>query len=186
MVGTKLTFLSNRWIDLNDLSTISNLTIEDIALGLSRTNRFYGQTIKPYSVAQHAVLATNEYLYSGNLRNIAREILHHDDPECITGDIPKQVKIWLGESYYEKERLLHEAFNKYWDLKSDEQTLKWVKYYDEKILSGELKHLTYIQESRNDLPQYIGKEIIPWKPQKAYREYLKLHYELEVHRKKSS
>lgn len=185
MVGTKLTYLSNRWIDLGDLSTIGNLTIEDIAWGLSRTNRFYGQTTKPYSVAQHAVLCAR--LCLNNAHNyLVREVFHHDDPECITGDIPKQVKIWLGEQYYEKERLLHEAFNKYWDLKGDEKTLSLVKFYDEKILNGELKYLTHINENRDDLPEYNGDEIVPWKPKKAYREYLKLHYELEVHRKKCS
>ena len=68
------------------------LPLEDIAVGLSRANRFGGQYVVPWTVADH-LLAGVEFLsaYSESTR------LHfalHDAHEAMTMDVPTSFKTW--------------------------------------------------------------------------------------------
>jgi hypothetical protein len=78
--------------------TPAMVSIEDIAWGLSRINRFNGQTelILPYSVADHSLWVA-EYLYT--LTGSAEVALHgllHDAHETYTGDITTPIKKLAG------------------------------------------------------------------------------------------
>lgn len=75
-------------------------SLEDIALGLSRTPRFGGQTLFEWTVADHVVCATRylEHLIDLGLhmdfttRLLPLHILLHDAHEALTGDIPTTFK----------------------------------------------------------------------------------------------
>lgn len=72
----------------------STFTIKDIALGLSRINRFLGQTRVPYSVARHSINVS--YLVP---REQALAALLHDAAEAFLGDVPTPLKAALGPGY---------------------------------------------------------------------------------------
>jgi hypothetical protein len=68
------------------------ICIEDIAIGLSRENRFAGQTVDAYTVAQHSYLVSSlvpqEYALSALL---------HDASEAYLKDIPSPLKVMLRD-----------------------------------------------------------------------------------------
>jgi hypothetical protein len=70
-----------------------DISIEDIAWGLSRIPRFCGATIPfvPYSVAQHSIQVMKECEVTGRL-DMAFHGLMHDAAEAYTGDIPSPIK----------------------------------------------------------------------------------------------
>ena len=61
--------------------------VAEVAHSLSIINRFTGWTIYPYPVAQHAVFTS--YLVEPEF---ALHALHHDDHECVAGDISSPMK----------------------------------------------------------------------------------------------
>lgn len=83
------------------------ISLEDVALGISRMPRYAGQTLQPYSVAQHSLLVAElcpEYrLYS----------LIHDAQEAFLCDLPTPAKEALralgSEAYDELEWRLYAA-----------------------------------------------------------------------------
>ncbi|WFT83698.1 MULTISPECIES: HD family hydrolase [unclassified Methylobacterium] len=94
--------LSGRRLDLLDPSPV-DIEIEDIAHGLARVARWNGQTAGPhvFSVAQHALLVE---ALGGGLRPEAGaaerlDLLLHDAPEYVIGDIISPFKAAIGESY---------------------------------------------------------------------------------------
>ncbi len=71
-----------------------DITVEDIARGLSNTARFTGQTRFFYSVAQHSILM----FHYAALEDRARALLH-DAAEAYVCDIPRPLKHILGATY---------------------------------------------------------------------------------------
>jgi hypothetical protein len=71
-------------------------TIEDIALGLSRTFRFGGQTALPFTVLDHSLMMTRYLPHIGKDHEITNTMhglgFFHDWHECLTGDIPRPFK----------------------------------------------------------------------------------------------
>ena len=65
---------------------LEDICIGDIAHGLALNNRYNGQTIVPYSVAQHSVLVS---LHCGEN---PREGLMHDSPEYVLPDVTRPIK----------------------------------------------------------------------------------------------
>lgn len=160
-VGMIMPFLSGSVIDLSTLD-LSQLTINDVALGLSREPRYYGQTrLGSYVVGQHSCFAywllLQDCIKKADMQRLlkyGKAVLLHDGTECITGDIPKQVKNWLGKWYEDKERELTIAFDKQFNVDTTSDDVhRVVKYYDELALAYELLFFTYRTENRNDLPQ---------------------------------
>jgi hypothetical protein len=68
-------------------------TLQDMATGLSRIPRFGGQTLQPWSVAQHllACAAYTRRQYPGD-RQLELHVLLHDAHESMTSDIPTSWK----------------------------------------------------------------------------------------------
>ncbi|WP_128566430.1 HD family hydrolase [Methylobacterium crusticola] len=94
--------LSGRRLDLLDPSPL-DVEIADIAHGLARVARWNGQTAGPhvFSVAQHALLVE---AIGGGFQPAATaaerlELLLHDAPEYVIGDIISPFKAAIGHSY---------------------------------------------------------------------------------------
>lgn len=79
------------------------------AKALSQICRYTGHCLKPYSVAQHAVLCS----YIGH-RNIAYACLHHDDAEIVLSDMNTILKGVLnrrsGDAWKQIERQMEAWF----------------------------------------------------------------------------
>lgn len=91
--------------DLSEPKPI-DVTLEDIAVALSNTNRFTGHTDGPYSVAQHCVYASMMVPES-----IALEALMHDAHEAYTGDISAPMKALIGIRVKNIEAKIQAAIN---------------------------------------------------------------------------
>lgn len=154
--------------------SLSVYTIEDVAQALSMTCRFGGHTRKFYSVCQHAVMVS--YLVA---EENAREGLHHDDVEAFLTDIPSPLKQLLPDykNYEHKAEEDHaRRFNLRFPYPAD------VKRADLIMLASEMKSLMPRMQNEYDLLRGViplKAEVKPWSPEKAKREYLKRHYELE-------
>jgi uncharacterized protein len=94
--------LSGRRLDLLDPSPL-DVEIADIAHGLARVARWNGQTAGPhvFSVAQHALLVEAiGGAFEPRLTAAGRlELLLHDAPEYVIGDIISPFKAAIGHSY---------------------------------------------------------------------------------------
>ncbi|MFG5120361.1 hydrolase [Methylorubrum sp. POS3] len=101
--------LSGRRLDLLDPSAL-DIEIADIAHGLARVARWNGQTAGPhvFSVAQHSLLveAIGNALAPGLSPPERLELLLHDAPEYVIGDIISPLKNAIGDAYRTVERRL--------------------------------------------------------------------------------
>ena len=85
---------SGRVVNVTDPADTTTLpTLQDIAIGLSRINRYGGQTVVPWSVLDHSFLVA----HLTNTRRAATTeaclwALLHDWHEVLTGDIPSPFK----------------------------------------------------------------------------------------------
>ncbi len=79
--------------------TPESIVLEDVAHALSQVCRFGGHTQKFYSVAEHAVLVSRRMEELGFSREECLAGMHHDDSEAYLGDIPRPLKVHLGERY---------------------------------------------------------------------------------------
>lgn len=116
---------------------IVEIMLSDIALGLSRTARFNGQTTEFYSVAQHSCMVADAV--PERLRLAA---LLHDAAEYATGDIVSPLKAFFPQ-FKEIELKIEKAiFAKFGIVISD---------YDKKIIkSADLRALA--TEKRDLMP----------------------------------
>ena len=94
--------LSGRRLDLLDPAP-RDIEIADIAHGLARVARWNGQTRGPqvFSVAQHSLLveAVGYHLAPGCTGPDSLELLLHDAPEYVVGDIISPLKAAIGDAY---------------------------------------------------------------------------------------
>jgi hypothetical protein len=111
--------LSGRRLDLLDPSPL-DVEIADIAHGLARVARWNGQTQGPhvFSVAQHSLLveAIGGALPGGDGPAQRLELLLHDAPEYVIGDIISPLKAAIGDAYKAVERRLLGAIRRRFDL----------------------------------------------------------------------
>jgi 5'-deoxynucleotidase YfbR-like HD superfamily hydrolase len=89
--------VTGKMVDVTN-PTADQISIEDIAWGLSRISRFCGMTITeiPYNVAQHSIFVANEIVNllpsHLDLRRVMMLGLLHDASEVYTGDLPSPIK----------------------------------------------------------------------------------------------
>ncbi len=101
--------LSGRRLDLLDPSPL-DVEIGDIAHGLARVARWNGQTSGPhvFSVAQHSLLVERIglHLHPACTGTEGLELLLHDAPEYVVGDIISPLKAAIGDAYRGVEKRL--------------------------------------------------------------------------------
>ena len=104
-----------RRLDLLDPAP-GDIEIADIAHGLARVARWNGQTHGPhvFSVAQHALLveAIGGDLAPSSPAAERLELLLHDAPEYVVGDLISPFKAAIGDSYKAVERRLLAAIRR--------------------------------------------------------------------------
>ena len=90
---------SGSTVDFSSIDAIrkSRVTLDDIARGLSRINRFAGQTKAPVTVAQHSLIVAN-LMFNRYKSSTASLIgLLHDAHEAFTSDVPLPTKALLAQ-----------------------------------------------------------------------------------------
>ena len=105
--------LSGRRLHLLDPSPL-DLDLEDLLIGVSRVNRWCGQTVGEigFNVAQHSVLVEQilgELVWPAAAFEVRRWALAHDLAEAVYGDVVTPVKAVLGPPYRELEQRLERA-----------------------------------------------------------------------------
>ena len=163
--------LSGRRLDLLDPSPL-DVEIGDIAHGLARVARWNGQTAGPhvFSVAQHSLLveAIGGAL-DPRLGGPARlELLLHDAPEYVIGDIISPLKNAIGDAYRSVERRLLAAIRQRFGLNAPSPALsRLVKRADRIAAAIEATRLAGFSQSEADgifgrlpvLPEALRAEI---------------------------
>lgn len=94
--STEMTTFTGKYINIRDLQP-SDISIYDIAAGLSNCCRFAGQCKQFYSVAQHSVYVAQAVWEKTSNLSLARIALIHDAPEAYLGDLVRAVKAGLRE-----------------------------------------------------------------------------------------
>jgi uncharacterized protein len=151
--------LSGRRLDLLDPSPL-DIEIGDIAHGLARVARWNGQTAGPhvFSVAQHSLLveaiggALDPRL--GGPERL--ELLLHDAPEYVIGDIISPLKNAIGDAYRSVERRLLAAIRQRFGLEPPSPALsRLVKRADRIAAAIEATRLAGFSQSEAD--QIFGR-----------------------------
>lgn len=91
-----------------------DICLEDIAIGLSREERYNGNTIVPYTVAQHSVHVA-DYVASARCAHtaIVKAALLHDASEAYLGDIVMPLKALLPDYRRLEEVWSRAIFNRF-------------------------------------------------------------------------
>ncbi|MDF9791603.1 UNVERIFIED_ORG: 5'-deoxynucleotidase YfbR-like HD superfamily hydrolase [Methylobacterium sp. SuP10 SLI 274] len=163
--------LSGRRLDLLDPSPL-DVEITDIAHGLARVARWNGQTAGPhvFSVAQHSLLV--EAIGGGLDPRIGGperlELLLHDAPEYVIGDIISPLKNAIGDAYRSVERRLLAAIRQRFGLAAPSPALaRLVKRADRIAAAIEATRLAGFSSAEADgifgrppvLPDPVSAEI---------------------------
>ena len=120
-----ITTFTGKKIDLRNPQP-RDITIRDIACGLSKICRFGGQCSEFYSVAQHSVLVA--HLVRPEYRKYA---LLHDATEAYLGDVIKPLKVILGAAYANLEAgFLQAILDHFFRMHSYEEALPEIKRAD--------------------------------------------------------
>ena len=145
--------LSGRRLDLLDPSPL-DIEIADIAHGLARVARWNGQTRGEhvFSVAQHSLLVEALGAALGASGPAERlELLLHDAPEYVIGDIISPLKGAIGDAYRGVERRLLAAIRQRFDLPSPAPALlRLVKRADRVAAYWEAVRLAGFSEDEAD------------------------------------
>ena len=157
---------SGRHVELTEPDP-KEITITDIAWGISRECRFAGQCLDFYSVAQHSVLASRIVP-----KEYALEALLHDASEAFIKDLPSPLKNLLPE-YSRIERILERTIRRKFGL--PEKTSHPVRLADRILLATEKRDLMAhdpwtwpIIDGIDPLPD----KIVPWSQDVAMKLFL--------------
>jgi hypothetical protein len=102
--------LSGRRLHLLDPSPL-DLDLDDLLTGISRVNRWCGQTVGEigFNVAHHSCVVETilgQMVWPGAPWEVRRWALAHDLAEAVYGDVVTPVKAVLGDTYRELEARL--------------------------------------------------------------------------------
>ena len=150
----------------------AEVSIIDIGAALSKLCRFGGHTMRFYSVAEHSVLVSRVVPPW-----LQRQALLHDASEAYCADVPRPLKIGLGEHYATIEELN-------WRAIADKYLVSYVMHPDVKradnaVLMAEKRALLPAggpQWSVDAEPADV--EVVGHAPDAAYHLFMRRFYEL--------
>jgi hypothetical protein len=176
--------LSGRRLDLLDPSPL-DVEIADIAHGLARVPRWNGQTSGPhvFSVAQHSLLVEHigRHLHPACTEADGLELLLHDAPEYVVGDIISPLKAAIGDAYRGIETRLLGAMRQRFGLPAPAPALiRLVKRADRGAAHIEAVHLAGFSPQEADryfgpafpLPESAFALADPWPTAEAQARFL--------------
>lgn len=177
--------LSGRRLNLAKPSAQA-IEIEDIARGLSRINRWSGQTTGEhgFSVAQHSVLVTHQltFLYPAATAQWRKAALLHDAAEYVIGDMISPFKRFIGGDYLKVEQTLQTAIHQRFHLpdplpekwrqtiKAADQDIAWLEATQVAGFSDEEAHRFIAKRPKN----LVQHKLYAQSPPDAEREFLNL------------
>lgn len=151
------------------------IDIGDIATGLANVPRFAGQTLFPYSVAQHSVLCA-QYCPTHRL-----EALLHDATEAYMGDCNRPLKDLLGDAWRGIEGRLHAAICQAFGI--DSKMPQEVKLVDNRMLESERRVVQKPCERWKFIAKPLdGVVITRWTPAVARTKFLRAFHKLTKER----
>jgi len=109
-VDTEVELITGKYLDVYEPDPAA-ISLDAVAHGLANTCRFTGQSIRFYSVAEHAVLVARRLQELGYSADVVMEGLHHDDAEAFLGDVTRPLKRRL-EDYREIEGRMSAAVSR--------------------------------------------------------------------------
>jgi 5'-deoxynucleotidase YfbR-like HD superfamily hydrolase len=165
-----------------------DITLEDIAHGLSMICRWNGSCWIYYSVAEHCVRASD--LVSTKAQK--KRVLLHDAAEAIgIGDLIKPIKMYLP-LYSEVEAKIVETIAKKYRLEKDFAHLPYVKLADSALTVAEIRDL--LQKKNKEAREWFENaswrtkeatqlatkipRIYPWIPREAKERFLERAHSL--------
>lgn len=183
MTPHAITVGPGRWLDITNPDP-KMISVDDIALALSRRARFAGFTRAYFTVAQHSWNVAMHLRAFGADPVVQWQGLMHDAHEAYMGDIPTPQKN-LYHGFKELEELLQGAIFARFDLPHPLDSK--VKAIDELMLHSEAEYLL-----PKPTPAWVKPglgvsafcDLSPWPQVKACHKFLDLFYSLakEVHR----
>lgn len=133
------------------------ISIVDIAHGLSHLNRYAGQLAQPLNVAQHSLIVA-ELVSQKFPKNKSMQLaaLLHDAPEAYLADVPSPVKHFCRD-YQTLEKVFNLVIAKRFNLFPTLSEQKWIRYFDTHVRDVELKHkrLTATEAKAKFLEKYM-------------------------------
>lgn len=152
----------------------SQISIEDVAHGLSMLCRFNGATKVFYSVAQHSVSVAEAIRRDGGAKKEIFSGLMHDASEAFISDVPSPFKKFFP-GFLEAEIRMEEWLAKRFLF--DFPYPKSVKYNDLRALATEMRDLmSESDEKQVDAPPFFTK-IKPLNPEDSKRLFLAYYNE---------
>lgn len=153
---------------------LSALTLDDIALSLSRLPRFLGhtRTVLPYSVAQHSCLVMS--LLDDPSPELTRAALLHDAHEALMGDIPTPVKNALRGHVTALEAKLQRAVFRRFRVSVNLIGHHAVDWADQQALATERAQLLAPASHAwgQHLPEPTAHDVTPWAASYAQAQFL--------------
>lgn len=142
--------------------TTDMVSLLDIGWGLAGQLRFGGQTIFPYSVAQHSVLLSHAVP-----PELAKVALMHDASEAYIGDMIAPLKVLLPEFEIREHVIQRVIFNKYG---LDFNQMEDINRLDKLLCPHEAATAQPLQQwwKAVEIPDEISKLLIgPWSFEKS-------------------
>ena len=166
----------------NSSSESDKIDLETVALSLSRTKRFFGQT--NFSVAQHSINMARIFIYKGKIEE-AKAAAIHEASECFLGDLVTPLKKNFPLFSDIEKIILRKVFiscGVKYPISNE------VHILDKQIVINEaLAHmpnkeywLSYGKPVSEDLLNAAGVDLNCWSDEKSYTEFIKLLKELEL------
>lgn len=167
--GTWMQTYSGRFYPLDPRP--EEFEIRDIALSLSRINRYNGHNDAALNVAQHSVVCSRLARKDKMGRAVERYMLMHDATEAYVGDMVRPLKSVIPQ-FKEIEAKVWEACVKRFDIEMVDHDI--VKYYDnlacaweKRDLCTSYEHWPFMPKVPDDYPRMKA-----WGAKKAERVFI--------------
>lgn len=177
---TSIQVAAGRYFDIADPRP-SDITVDDIALSLSRECRFGNFTRSFYSVAQHSVNVSAQLRAMGADREVQLIGLLHDAHEAYIGDVPTPHKRVYGDRFANVEAALLLAVCTRFDVPAPSQWPAVVHEVDERLLFAEALRFMPDPEWADASKAGVSSacDFEHWDERKARHKFLDLFYRLQ-------